>query len=194
MISIYCATQHQCICVYWRCHEYSDTLLGPRARRIAVIGSGKVGGVLEATENPAFADSTSRHAARLQPSSESSPRSSACPETLLREHPADSDGAPSNCAAKSIPRNAQTILRTQSASRFLLGTPRGNRRTRIGKPRRCLQGLAVPGAAFRRCRRPINWTRSTLHSASWSPAILRSKAPPNPTACGSAAETPDSRD
>ena len=100
--------------------------------------------------NPAFADSTSRHAARLQPSNVSSPRSSACPETPPREHPADSDGAPSSCAAKSIPRNAQTILRTQSASRFLPGTPRGNRRTRIGKPRRRLQGLAVPGAAFRR--------------------------------------------
>ena len=28
---------------------------------------------------------------------------------------------------------------------------------------------------------PINWARSTLRSASWSPAALRSKAPPNPT-------------
>ena len=31
--------------------------------------------------------------------------------------------------------------------------------------------------------RPINWTRSALHSAFWPPAAGRPKAPPNPTVC-----------
>ena len=40
--------------------------------------------------------------------------------------------------------------------------------------------------------KPINKTHLTLHSVSWPPATLRSEAPPNPTACESALETPDS--
>ena len=43
------------------------------------------------------------------------------------------------------------------------------------------------------CLQPINWTRLTLHSASWPPATVRPKAPPNPAACESAVKTPDSR-
>ena len=125
----------------------------PRARKIVIIGKSRQRQSCRRPENPAFADAISRSAARLEPSNESSPRSSAPSEKNL---PANMQRIPTErrrAAPRIQSRRGRTTLRTQAAAQFLPETLWGKLPNKIGKPRQCLQGLAVPSTAEGQSRR-----------------------------------------